>query len=219
MKIYQDKPVAIRISIANDNCSISHSKWLQYNDKFKDLGIVFEISDNGYPSMAMSLTNFTNIDIISWVKTGEGSIEDRIYNRLSICRDWRMFLSLSVPFSSMSSMDNVIDLYMTPQSEYYYLDSGCSNAALLIFTSSPFPIPELEDRIMLSYKTITHRSKITMLLIDCGKESHDVVMGRIRRIAALCFFQMGIPADRHMINDKLISYVDDNKSLNAIYIC
>ena len=53
MKNQQDKPVAIRISVVTDNRSISHSEWLQYNDKFKDLGIVFEISDNGYPSMAM----------------------------------------------------------------------------------------------------------------------------------------------------------------------
>lgn len=217
MKNHQDKPVAIRISVVNDNYSISHSEWLQYNDKFKDIGIVFEISDNGYPSMAMSLTNFTNMDIISWVKIGEGSIEDRIYNRLSICRDWRMFLSLSVPFSSISSMDNVIDLYVTPQSEHYCLDSECSNAAVLIFTDPLSPIVELRDRILESFKVKAYRDG-EMLLIDCGKESHDVVMGRIRRIAALCFFQMGIPADRHMINDKLISYVNDNKGFNAIYI-
>lgn len=213
----KDKPLAIRINIKTDNRSISHSKWLQYNDKFKDIGIVFEISDNGYPSMAMSLTNFTNMDIISWVKIGEGSIEDRIYNRLSICRDWQMFLSLSVPFSSMSSMDNVIDLYMTPQSEYYCLDSECSNAAVLIFTDPLFSLVELRDRILKSFKVKAYRDG-EMLLIDCGRESHDVVIGRMRRIAALCFFQMGIPADRHMINNKLISYVDDNKGLNAIYI-
>ena len=220
MKIQQDNTVAIRISIVNDNHSISHSEWLQYNDKFKDLGIVFEISDNGYPSMAMSLTNFTNLDIISWIKTGEGSIEDRIYNRLSICRDWQTFLHLSVPFSSMSSVDNVIDLYMTPQSEYYCLDSECSNAAVLIFTDPLFSLEELRDRILESFKVKAYDYRDgEILLIDCGRESHDVVIGRMRRIAALCFFQMEIPADRHMINDKLISYVDDNKSLNAIYIC
>lgn len=217
MKNHQDKPLAIRISVVTDNHSISHSEWLQYNDKFKDLGIVFEISDKGYPSMAMSLTNFTNLDIISWIKTGEGSIEDRIYNRLSICRDRQMFLSLTVPFSSMSSMDNIIDLYITPQSEYYYLDSECSNAAVLIFTDPRFPMVELRDRILKSFKVNVYCDG-SMLLIDCGKESHDVVIGRMRRIAALCFFQMGIPADRHMINDKSISYVDDNKGLNAIYI-
>lgn len=217
MKNQQDKPVAIRISVVTDNRSISHSEWLQYNDKFKDLGIVFEISDNGYPSMAMSLTNFTNLDIISWVKIGEGSIEDRIYNRLSICRDWQMFLSLSVPFSSMSSMDNVIDLYMTPQSEYYYLDSECSNAAVLVFTDPCFPLVEVRDRIIKSFKVNVYCDG-SMMLIDCGRESHDVAMGRMRRIAALCFIQMEIPADHYMINDKFISYVDDNKSLNAIYI-
>ena len=214
MEDKQDKPVAIRISIVNDNHSISHSEWLQYNDKFKDLGIVFEISNNGYPSMAMSLTNFTNLDIISWVKMGEGSIEDRIYNRLSIYRDWQMFLSPTVPFSSM---DNVIDLYMTPQSEHYYLDSECSNAAVIIFTDPLFPLIEVRDRILKSFKVNVYCDG-TMLLIDCDKESHDVTMGRIRRVVELCLLQMGIPTDRHMINDKFISYVDDNKGLNAIYI-
>ena len=217
MKNQQDKPVAIRISVVTDNRSISHSEWLQYNDKFKDLGIVFEISDNGYPSMAMSLTNFTNLDIISWVKIGEGSIEDRIYNRLSVYRDWQMFLSPSVPFSSMSSMDNIIDLYMTPQSEYYYLDSECSNAAVLIFTDPLFSLVELRDRILESFNVKAYRDG-EMLLIDCGRESHDVAMGRMRRMVALYLLQMGVSADHYMINDKFISYVDDNKSLNAIYI-
>ena len=211
----KDKPLAIRINIKTDNRSIPHSEWLQYNDKFKDLGVVFEISNNGYPSMAMPLTNFTNLDIISWFKMGEGSIEDRIYNRLSICRDWQMFLSLTVPFSSMSSMDNIIDLYITPQSEHYYLDSECSNAAVLIFTDPRFPLIELRDRILKSFKVYRDGN---MLLIDCGRESHDVAVGRIRRIAALYLLQMGIPTDRHMINDNFISYVDDNKGLNAIYI-
>ena len=217
MKNHQDNTVAIRISIVNDNHSISHSEWLQYNDKFKDLGIVFEISDNGYPSMAMSLTNFANLDIISWVKMGEGSIEDRIYDRLSVCLNLQMFLSLSVPFSSMSSMDNIIDLYMTPQSEHYYLDSECSNAAVLIFTDPLFPIAELRDRILKSFKVKAYCDG-SMLLIDCGRESHDVVMGRMRRMAALCFFQMGIPADHHMISDKSLSYFNDSDGFNAIYI-
>lgn len=214
MKDQQDKPVAIRISIVNDNCSISHSEWLQYNDKFKELGILFEISNNGYPSMAMSLNNFTNLDIISWIKIEEGSIEDVIYDRLSVWMDMQTFLPLSFP---LSSMDNIIDLYMTPQSEHYYLDSECSNAAVLIFTDSLFPIPEVRDRILKSFKVNVYCDG-TMLLIDCDKESHDVTMGRIHRVAALCLLQMGVPTDRHMINDRFISYVNDSNGFNAIYI-
>ncbi len=210
MEDHQDKPVSIRISIVTDNRSISHSEWLQYNDKFKDLGIVFEISDKGYPSMAMSLTNFTNLDIISWIKTGEGSIEDRIYNRLSVC------LALFPP-SSMSSMDNVIDLYMTPQSEHYYLDSECSNAAVIIFTDPLFPLVELRDRILQSFKVNVYCDGST-LLIDCGRESHDVVIGRIRRMASLCLFQMEIPASNHLMNNRYIAYANNNDGFNAIYI-
>lgn len=214
MKDHQDKTVAIRISVVTDNHSISHSEWLQYNDKFKDLGIVFEISDKGYPSMAMSSTDFANLDIISWVKIGEGSIEDRIYDRLSVWLDMQTYLPLSFP---LSSMDNIIDLYMTPQSEHYYLDSECSNAAVLMFTDKLFPLIEVRDMILKSFKVNVYRDG-NMLLIDCGRKSYDVVMGRMRRMAALCLLQMGVPTDHHMINDKVISYVNDNNDFNAIYI-
>lgn len=212
MKNHQDKPVAIRISIVNDNCSISHSEWLQYNDKFKDLGIVFGISDNKYPSMVMTPYNFTCIDMAKWIAIGKESTEKEAYRRLTTCLNLQLCAHTPLP-----SMNNVIDVYITPQSEHYYLDKKCSNAALLIFTYPLFSLVELRDRILESFKVKAYRDG-EMLLIDCGRESRDVVIGRMRRIAALCFFQMGIPADRHMINDKLISYVDDNKGFNAIYI-
>lgn len=214
MKNHQDKPVAIRISVVTDSHSIPHSEWLQYNDKFKDLGIVFEISDKGYPSMVMSSNDFANLDLIGWVKIREGIIEDRIYERLSACLDMQTFLHRSLLFSSM---DNIIDLYMTTQSEHYYLDSECSNAAVLIFNDPLCPIPELIDRILKSFKVNVYCDG-NMLLIDCDKESHDMAMGRMRRIAALCFIQMGIPTDHHMMNDTYISYVNDNNGFNAIYI-
>lgn len=216
MKDYQDKPVAIRISIVNDNCSIPHSEWLQYNDRFKNLGIVFEISNKGYLSMVMTLTNFLNLDIISWIKVGEGSMEDRIYDRLSVCMNMQMFLPLfSTPLPI--PMDNVIDLYMTPQSECYYLDSECSNAAVIILTDPRSPLTEIRDMILKSFNVNVYHDE-NMLLIDCGRESHDVVMDRMRRMAALCLLQMGVPTDHHIINDKVISYVGDNKGCKSIYI-
>lgn len=217
MKDKQDNPVAIRISIVNDNCSIPHSEWLQYNDKFKDLGIVFEISDKGYLSMVMTPTVFANMDLIGWIKIGEGSMEDRIYDRLSVYLDMQTFLHRLFSPLHIPSTDNIIDLYMTPQSEHYYLDSQCSNAAVLMFTDKLFPLTEVRDMILKSFKVNVYRDE-NMMLVDCGRESRDITIGRIQRMASLYLLQMGIPTSNHVMSAIHIAYINDKGGLTAIYM-
>lgn len=216
MEEQQDKPTAIRINIVTDDHSISHSEWLQYNDEFKDLGIWLEISDKGYPHMVTTPTDFTNMDIAVWTNIEKKSrnTKESVHDRLSIYMGMQTFLHQSFP---PSSMDNIIDSYMTPQSKHYYLDSECSNATALIFTNPIHPLIELRDRILKSFKVNVYCNG-SMIMVDRGKESHDAAIGRMSRITTLCSIQMGIPTDRHMINDKYMSYVDDNTGINAIYI-
>lgn len=204
----KDKPVAIRISIVNDNRSISHSEWLQYNDKFKDLGILFEINDKGYLSMVMTPYNFMYIDMANWTAIGQESIEKEVCKNLSDCMEMHCYANTPLP-----SMYNAIDLYITSKSNRYYLDSECSNAALLIFTGLNSFHVELIDRITQSFKGRT-RHNGDLLLIDCGRESHNTAIGRIRRIAALYLLQMGIPATANMITDHYIALPDNNDIAN-----
>ena len=160
--------------------------------------------------MVMTPYNLTYIDMASWVAIGKEGTEKEVYKRLSVCLQLQIYATSPIP-----SLDNIIDLYMTPQSEHYYLDSECYNAVLLMITGSPFPIPELRDRIIQSFKGNTHCYK-TMMMIDCGRESHNIAIGRIKRMTSLCFFQMGIPTNHHLIEDVYISYIDDDDNIPSI---
>lgn len=204
--------ILIRVNFIIDKDSKSfpsEREWLKHNDnnKYSLYSVIYEIHEN-YPALVASIKTFRHVNIARRMSEERGLSKILSYLRWDVNLDHK-----EEPFGN----GNIIDLYLNHGENCYYLDRECSNAAVLIFTNPLFSLVKLRDRILESFNVKAYRDG-EMLLIDCGRESHDVVIGRMRRIAALCLFQMGVPADHHMINDKFISYVDDNKGLNAIYI-
>lgn len=202
--------IRVNLVIDKDSKSFpSEKEWLNKNGNFEYArkGVRFEMHEN-YPALVTNIQAFKIMDIARQMSEGRGLLE--------ILTDFTWVFNLDL-CEELPINFNVTDLYLIPGENCYYLDRECSNAAVLIFNDPLCPIPELMDRILKSFKVNVYCDG-NMLLIDCDKESHDMAMGRMRRIAALCFIQMGIPTDHHMMNDKYISYVNDNNGFNAIYI-
>ena len=151
-----------------------------------------EMHEN-YPAIVVSIKSFRHMDIARRMSEGCGLSELLSYLRWGVNTDHR-----EEPFGN----GNIIDLYLNPGENCYYLDRECKNAVVLmtfaIKQSTYFfepkttllPCPTgLRDKFPKKYyRTFDNDS---VLMISTG-EDRETMMGRIRRIVSLYMAEAGM---------------------------
>lgn len=106
--------------------------------------------------------------------------------------------------------EKALDMYYDTASHVLYWDASYTNRVIILtITTNPLIQEKTEKRIINALGSYIISYERRIMLIDAHGEC-DAVMGRIKRMAALCLFQMGIPASKHLIDDVYISYIDNN---------
>lgn len=205
----------IRVNFIVDKDSNSfpiEKDWLKYNDgnKYSLYSVVYEMHEN-YPAIVVSIKSFRHMDIARRMSEGRGLCEILSYLR------WDVNLyHQEKPFGN----GNIIDLYLNPGENCYYLDRECTNAVILmIFAIKYFtlifdpktilrPCPTgLRDKFLKKYYRAFDND--SMLMISTN-EDRETMMGRIRRIVPLYMAEEGISECIYKWEEGCVIYSEDN---------
>ena len=189
--------ILIRVNFVIDKDSKSfpsEREWLKHNDnnKYSLYSVVYEMHEN-YPALVVSIKSFRHMDIARRMSEGRGLSELLSYLRWDVNLDHQ-----EKPFGN----GNIIDLYLNPGENCYYLDKECKNAVVLMmfaiaqstyfFGSKTILLPcptGLRDKFPKKYyRTFDNDS---VLMISTG-EDRKTMMGRIRRIVSLYTAEAGM---------------------------
>lgn len=146
-----------------------------------------------HPSLVVGVKGFRDLDIARRISEGRGISDLSAYIR------WYKNLDT---YKNSPINGNIIDLYLNPGENCYYLDRECKNAVVLmtfaIKQSTYFfepkttllPCPTgLRDKFPKKYyRTFDNDS---VLMISTG-EDRETMMGRIRRIVSLYMAEAGM---------------------------
>lgn len=166
---------------------------------------------DNYPALVVSIKSFRHMDIARRMSEGRGLSELLSYLRWDVNLDHQ-----EEPFGN----GNIIDLYLNPGENCYYLDRECTNAAvLMIFVAEHcthyygiettlLPCPTgLRDKFSKKYYSTFNNDSVLMISTN---ENRETMMGRIRRIIPLYMAEAGISECIYKWEDGCVIYVDDN---------
>ena len=189
--------ILIRVNFVIDKDSKSfpsEREWLKHNDnnKYSLYSVVYEMHEN-YPALVVSIKSFRHMDIARRMSEGRGLSELLSYLRWDVNLDHK-----EEPFGN----GNIIDLYLNPGENCYYLDKECKNAVVLMMFAIAQPTYFFEPKTTLLpcptglrdkfpkkyYRTFDNDS---VLMISTG-EDRKTMMGRIRRIVSLYTAEAGM---------------------------
>lgn len=164
-----------------------------------------------YPSLVVGVKGFRDLDIARRISEGRGISDLSAYIR------WYKNLDT---YKNSPINGNVMDLYVNPGKNCYYLDRECTNAAvLMIFVAEHcthyygiettlLPCPTgLRDKFSKKYYSTFNNDSVLMISTN---ENRETMMGRIRRIIPLYMAEAGISECIYKWEDGCVIYVDDN---------
>lgn len=205
----------IRVNFIVDKDSNSfpiEKDWLKYNDgnKYSLYGVIYEMHEN-YPALVVSIKSFQHMDIARRMSEGRGLCELLSYLRWDVNFDHQ-----EEPFGN----GNIIDLYLNPGENCYYLDRECNNAVVLMMfairqytyffdpktTLRPCPTG-LRDKFPKKYYRAFNHDSVLMISTN---EDRKTMIGRIRRIVPLYMAEAGISECIYKWEDGCVIYSEDN---------
>ena len=207
--------ILIRVNFIIDKDSKSfpsEREWLKHNDnnKYSLYSVVYEIHEN-YPALVVSIKTFRHMNMARRMSEGRGLSEILSYLRWDVNLDHK-----EEPFGN----GNIIDLYLNPGENCYYLDRECTNAVVLMMsairqytyffdmetTLCPFPTGLIDKFPKKCYRAFDNDS---VLMISTG-EDRETMMGRIRRIVSLYMAEAGISDCTYKWEYGCVIYSEDN---------
>lgn len=209
--------IRVNLVIDKDSKSFpSEEEWLNKNRNFERarIGARFEIHED-YLALVTNIQAFKIMDIARQMSEGRGLLDiflsfTWVFN-LDICKE--------LPING-----DIIDLYLIPGENCYYLDRECTNAVILMicmireFSFSwstinmrqrklhPFPT-ELRDKFSKKYHSTFVNDSALMISTT---EDRETMMGRIRRIVSLYMAEAGISECTYDWEDGCVIYAEDN---------
>ena len=205
----------IRVNFIVDKDSKSfpiEKDWLKYNDgnKYSLYGVIYEMHEN-YPALVTNIQAFKIMDIARKMSEGQGLLD--IFSSFT----WVLNSDLC---EGLPINGNIMDLYLIPGENCYYLDRECNNAVVLMMFAirqyTYFFVPKttlrpcptgLRDKFPKKYYRAFNHDSVLMISTT---EERETMMGRIRRIVPLYMAEAGISECIYKWEDGCVIYSEDN---------
>lgn len=205
--------IRVNLVIDKDSKSFpSEKEWLNKNDYFEHVSTIvkFEMYED-YPALVTNIKAFKAMDIARRMSEGRGLLEILSY----------LIWDVNVDHcEKLFGNGNIIDLYLNPGENCYYLDRECMNAVVLMMfaiqhytsffesetTLCPCPTG-LRDKFPKKYYRAFDNDSV--LMISTG-EDRKTMIGRIRRIVPLYMAEAGISECIYKWEEGCVIYSEDN---------